>query len=68
MHTLKLDVGIVLLKVEVHVRTEANVWSLDCVHVFTSHFELVKVEVFWEHLHFLKLFIIIAFNNQFCFR
>ena len=67
MHTLKLDVGVVLLKVEVHARAEADVWSLDSVHVFTSHLELVKVEVFWEHLHFLKLIIIIAINNRFCF-
>ena len=54
MDALQLDVGVVLLKGEVHVGTEANVRSLDGVHVFTSHLELVKVEVFGEHLHFLN--------------
>ena len=52
--TLQLDVGVVLLEGEVHVGTKANVRSLDSVHVFTGHLELVKVEVFGEHLHFLN--------------
>ena len=51
---LETDVGVVLLEAEVHGGVEANVWTLDGVHVFTRHLELVEVEVFWEHLHFLS--------------
>ena len=51
---LETDVGVVLLEAEVHGGVEANVWALDGVHVFTRHLELVEVEVFWEHLHFLS--------------
>ena len=52
--TLEANVSVVLLETEVHGGVEANVWALDGVHVFTRHLELVKVEVFWEHLHFLS--------------
>ena len=48
---LQLDVGVVLLEVEVQGRTEINVGALDRVHVITSHFKLIEVEVFWEDLH-----------------
>ena len=51
--TLQLDVGVVLLELEVDGVTKVNVWSLDCMHVFSAHFELVEVEVFWEHFHFV---------------
>ena len=52
---LKLDVSIVLLVGETHGAGEAEVWSLDRVHVFTSHLELMEVEVFREHLHYFLL-------------
>ena len=52
MHALQLDVGIVLLELEVDGLVEVDVGPLDCVHVLSSHFKLVKVEVFGEHLHF----------------
>ena len=48
---LQLDVRVVLLEVEVESATEPNVRTLDCVHVLTRHFKLVKVEVLWEYLH-----------------
>ena len=48
---LQLDVGVVLLEVEVQGRTEINVGALDRVHIITSHFKLIEVEVFWEDLH-----------------
>ena len=54
---LKLDVRVVLLELEGDGLTEVDVWSLDSVHVFSGHLELVKVEVFWEHLHcFIKIY------------
>ena len=48
---LQLDVGVVLLEVEVQGRTEINVGALDRVHIITSHFKLIEVEVLWEDLH-----------------
>ena len=48
---LQLDVGVVLLEVEVQGRTEINVGALNRVHIITSHFKLIEVEVFWEDLH-----------------
>ena len=50
---LQLDVGVVLLELEVDGVAKVDVWSLDRMHVFSAHFELVKVEVFWEHFHFV---------------
>ena len=52
VNTLQLDVGVVLLEVEVHETTEVDVWSLDAMLVLTCHHELVEVKHFWEHLHF----------------
>ena len=51
VNALQLDVGVVLLEVEVQGRTEINVGALDRVHVITSHFKLIEVEVLWEDLH-----------------
>ena len=48
---LQLDVGVVLLEVEVQGRTEINVGALYRVHIITSHFKLIEVEVLWEDLH-----------------
>jgi hypothetical protein len=48
---LELHVGVVVLEVEVHELSEVDVGTFDRVHVFTGHLELVKVEVFGEHLH-----------------
>ena len=48
---LQLDIGVVLLEVEVQGRTEINVGALNRVHIITSHFKLIEVEVFWEDLH-----------------
>ena len=50
--TLQLQVGLVLLEVEVHGTAEVDVWALDAVLVLTSHHKLVHVEILWEHLHF----------------
>jgi hypothetical protein len=55
--TLDLDVGVILLELESDGLSEVDVWSLNSVHVFTCHFELVEIEVFWEHLHFLCIII-----------
>ena len=35
MDTLDLNVGIVLLELEVDGLVEVDVWSLDCVHVIS---------------------------------
>ena len=48
---LQLDVGVVLLEVKVQGRTEIDVGALDRVHIITSHFKLIEVEVLWEDLH-----------------
>ena len=53
--TLEFDIRVVLLELEGNSLTEVNVWSLNSMHVFTCHFELVEIEVFWEHLHFTLL-------------
>ena len=50
---LKLDVGVVLLELEVDCLSEVNVWALDSVHVFTGHLKLVEIKVFREHLHLI---------------
>ena len=49
--TLELKVRVVLVELEVQGLAEVNVWSLDRVHILTGHLELIKVEVFWKHLH-----------------
>ena len=49
---LELHVGVVLLELDtVQGLLEVNIWSLDGVHVFTGHFELVEIEVLGEYLH-----------------
>ena len=48
---LELDVGVVFLELEVDGLVEVDVGSLDGVHVFAGHLELVEVEVLREHFH-----------------
>ena len=50
--TLQLDVGIVLLELEVNGLVEVYVGTLDGVHVHARHLKLVEVKILWEHLHF----------------
>ena len=52
MHTLQLDVGVVLLKLEVNSLKEVNVGSLNRVHIHSQHLKLVVIKVLGEHLHF----------------
>ena len=52
VHTLQLDIGIVLLEFEVDGLVEVDVGALDGVHVHARHLELVEVKILWEHLHF----------------
>ena len=47
--TLQLNVGVVLLEVEIWCKPDVG--TLDCVHVLTRHFKLVEIKVFWEYLH-----------------
>ena len=49
--TLQLDVGVVLLELEVDRLTKVNIRSLDGVHIFSSHLELREVVVLGEYLH-----------------
>ena len=49
---LQLDVGVVLLKLEVDRLEEVDVGTFDRVHVLSSHLELVEIKVLGEHLHF----------------
>ena len=53
--TLKFDIGIVFLELEINGLVEVNVRSLDCVHVLSGHFKLVEIKVLWEHLHILLI-------------
>jgi len=54
--TLKSDVGVVLLELEVNGLEEVNVGTLDCVHILARHLKLVEVEVFGEHLHLCYIY------------
>ena len=51
VHALELYVRIVFLELEVNSFSEIDIWAFDGMHVFTSHLELVEVEVLWEDLH-----------------
>ena len=62
VHALQLDVGIVLLELEVDGLVEVYVGPLDRVHVLAGHLELVEVEVFGEHLHLRAMGSIIITN------
>ena len=57
MNALQFDVSVVFLELEVDGNTEVDVGSLDCVHIFTSHLELIELEVFWKYLHILFNYI-----------
>jgi len=48
---LQLDVGVVLLEVEIESATEIDIGTLDGVHVLSSHFELIEVEILWKYFH-----------------
>ena len=63
VNTLNLDVGVVLLELEVDRLVEVDVRSLDGVLVVSSHLELVEVKVLREHLHIYKGSIIIFINS-----
>ena len=52
VNTLQFKIGVVLLELEHDSLSEVNVWSLDCMHVFSRHLKLIEIEVFREHLHF----------------
>ena len=52
MNALKLDVCVILLKLEVNSLKEVNVGSLNRVHILSQHLKLVEVKVLGEHLHF----------------
>ncbi len=49
--TLQFNISVVFLEFEIDRHTEVDVRSLDCVHIFTSHLELIELEVFWKYLH-----------------
>ena len=48
---LQLQVGVILVELEVQGLAKVNVGSLDRMHVLTSHLKLVEVEIFGEYLH-----------------
>ena len=60
MDALQLDVCIVFLEREVKRFTEIDIWTLNSVHVFICHLKLIEFEVLWEHLHFIKILLIIV--------
>ena len=51
---LQLDIGVILLELEVDCLTKVDVWSLDGMHVFTRHLKLIEVEILREHLHYFN--------------
>lgn len=59
MDALELDVGVVLLELEVDRFVEVYVGTFDGVHVFSGHFKLVEIKVLWEHLHLISIIIFI---------
>ncbi len=52
VHGLELNIGVILLELEIDGLSKVNVWSLDSVHVFSSHLKLIEVKVLGEHFHF----------------
>ena len=48
---LKLDIGIVLLELEVHSLEEVDVRTLNGVHVVARHLKLIEIEVLGEDFH-----------------
>lgn len=58
---LELDVGVVLLELEVDGLEEVNVWPLNRVHVLPSHLELVELKVLWKYLHLKYLYLLLYF-------
>ena len=52
LHALELDIGVVLLELEVHSLVEVYVRPFDSVHVLSRHLELVEVKVLWKYFHF----------------
>ena len=51
VNALQLKIGIVFLELEHDSLSKVNVWSFDCMHVFSRHLKLIEIEVFREHLH-----------------
>lgn len=51
VNTLELDVGVVLLELELHSLVEVDIRPLNSMHILPGHLELREVVVFWEHLH-----------------
>ncbi len=58
VHTLQLDVGVILLELEVDRLVEVDVWSLDGVEVLASHLKLIEIKILREDLHIEYLIII----------
>ena len=54
VHTLQLDISVVDLEGEFQGLAKVDVGSLNGVDVFTSGLELVELEVFGEHFHFIN--------------
>ena len=54
--TLELDVGVILLELEVERLAEVDVWSLDGKHILFRHLKLTEIEVLWEHFHFVIIY------------
>ena len=52
VHTLELQVSVVVLEGEVQSLVEVDVGSLDSVHVLSVHYKLVLVKVLWEDFHY----------------
>jgi len=52
---LKLNVGIVLLKLKVYCFVEVDIGSLDCMHILSGHLKLIEIEILGEHLHLLRI-------------
>ncbi len=55
---LELDVGIVLLELEVDCLVEVDVGTLDRVHVLARHLKLVEIEILGKNLHIVQAQII----------
>ena len=57
VNALQLQIGIIVLVLEVEGLAEIDVWSLDRVHVLSGGLELMEIEVLRKYFHYVKLLI-----------
>jgi len=59
VNALNLNVGVVLLELEVNGLVKVDVRTLNGVHVQSGHFKLVEIKVLWEDFYYQFLLLLI---------